>query len=188
MAAIQIELPHVLNHRIAPDAAARAIADVIVHLAVVHHRTPPLVKTAVVPAEPGRVRHCVALRDQMIRRQMPHDICAERHRHSRAGTHRPRPRRNAVVNEVSKVRRRIVRVWHANAQATCIVCDDAIAHQPPMLLQRGGQLGRINPVLRRQIRPDAIVLHHDARPIGEIGRIVQLNVRAGIHDLMFQPH
>ena len=51
--AIEVELPHVLAHRVPPHAAAGAIADVVVDLAVVDERAVPEVAVAAVAAARG---------------------------------------------------------------------------------------------------------------------------------------
>ncbi len=52
VAAVEVELPHVLAHGVTPGAAAGSIADMVVHLAVVDQRALP---TVLAPAVfPGR--------------------------------------------------------------------------------------------------------------------------------------
>ncbi len=46
MAAVEVELPHILPHRVPPDAPARPVADMVIDLAVVNQRSPPLVEVA----------------------------------------------------------------------------------------------------------------------------------------------
>ena len=68
VAAVEVEFPHVLAHRVAPHAAPGAVADVVVHLAVVHQRALPLVIVAAVSFIPRRVLDIGFFRDQVVHR------------------------------------------------------------------------------------------------------------------------
>ena len=68
MAAVEPELPHVLDHGVTPDPAPRPIPDVIVDAAVVNQRPAPLVIPAAIPFEPGRILDIASFADQMINR------------------------------------------------------------------------------------------------------------------------
>lgn len=45
VAAVEVELPHVLAHGVAPNAAARSEADVVIDAAIVHERARPEVSS-----------------------------------------------------------------------------------------------------------------------------------------------
>ena len=66
VAAVEVELPHILAHRVAPHAAPSAVADVVVNLAVVYERALPLVIVAPVFFIPRRVLDVGFFRDQMV--------------------------------------------------------------------------------------------------------------------------
>ena len=117
MSAVHVELPHILNHRVAPDAAARAEVDVIIDLAVVHERSKPGISVAGVTAEPRRRGDRVALADQVINGQSAHDVAGVVDHHSICPggprLHRTVPSRHAIINEIREIRLWVIRVGHA---------------------------------------------------------------------------
>ena len=121
VASIQVELPHVLRHRVAPHPATRPIANVIKHLAVIDERATPLIEIARVSAEPRGGRHRVAPADEMKRRQAAHHVAGEGLHHAirtrYAWLHGTRPARHAIVNKVGEVRLRIVGVRQPDGSA-----------------------------------------------------------------------
>ena len=184
VAAIQVKLPHVLYHRVAPDAPTRPVMHVVVHLPVVHQRAAPQIQVAAVTAEPGRVLHRASPADQMNGRQTLHHVCLERdvRRHTRA--HGAMPRRDAVVNEIGKVRLWIIGVGYSDAHSRLARGRDAIAHQAPVRLQRTGQHRRVNAVAGQVIAARSRVIHRYCRPVVRVGGVGQLNVTAGIDKLV----
>src|SRR5207247_4351994 len=52
VAAVQVELPHVLHHGVTPHPAARAVVDMVIHLTVRHQRPGPAIQIAAIAAEP----------------------------------------------------------------------------------------------------------------------------------------
>src|SRR5438552_3061312 len=64
--AIEGELPHVLAHRVAPDAAAGSIGDVVVNLPVIDEGSAPKIIRAGVLAVPGGVLNIGLLADEDV--------------------------------------------------------------------------------------------------------------------------
>src|SRR3954466_4480334 len=64
--AVEVELPHVLAHRVAPDAAAGSIVDVVVDFAVVNKSANPGIILAAVFVVPGGILHVGLLADEDV--------------------------------------------------------------------------------------------------------------------------
>ena len=141
VSAIEPELPRVFSHGITPYAASHAVANVVVHLAVIDERPEPqiIVAAILVVRSPGiptcRREHRTLFRHQLIHRQSIHFVRADGERGRYPGTNGPCPRRHAFVNEISEVRLRIVRVGDGNGRACRICGSDAVANQSAMRLQ-----------------------------------------------------
>src|SRR5512147_591195 len=78
VATVRIELPHVLDHGIAPDSATHPVANMVINLAVIHDRAAPLIKVSAVPAKPGGGGDGIALSYHLNDRQAGHVITADR--------------------------------------------------------------------------------------------------------------
>ncbi len=74
MASVEVELPHILAHGVSPDAAAGAVADVVINLAVVNHRSVPLIIAAAVSFCPCTSFYIRFLTDKVIYRDGVHYI------------------------------------------------------------------------------------------------------------------
>ena len=190
VSAVQVKLPHVLHHRVAPHAATGAVVDVVVHLSVVHERAGPLIKIAVITAEPGGGLDCAPLRQQEINRQSVHLAGWNREHRRGAGTHCAAPFGHAVVHEISKIRLRIVRVRRANGAATLVCGCDPIADEAPMRLQRARQRNRIDIVSGKFVSPRSVVTHCHTRPLVRVGRVVSEAhaARIGPGRIVFHDH
>ena len=190
--AIEIELPHVLAHRVTPHAAARTIANVIEHLAVIHQRAAPLIKIPAVAAEPRRRRHGVAFADEMKRRQPAHRIAGEALHHAirtcATRLHSTGPTRNAVVHEVSKVRLRVVGIRNTDRCPEGIRHCDAITNQPPVDLHRRRKNRGEHSITGSQVAQGTTVVHGQRNPVRgiRVRRIRQIDVGSRLHDLVLQ--
>ena len=198
VAAREAELHRVLAHRIAPHAATATEPDVIIDLAVHDHGAGPeiIVAAIFVVRQTGRPADgfgkLVALGEELIDRQAAHLLRVDREgraiRAAGPGLHRARPGRHAVVAEVGEVRLRVIGVGHADGARAGVGHRDAIANEPAMRLHRRGDLGGERVVADQQIAVRARIIHRDGNPVRQIrvGRIGQLDVVAGIHDLVFE--
>ena len=143
MALVEIELPHVLAHRVAPHPAARAIANVVVDAAIEYHRAGVFVLTASRLLLPSDVLDGLLSSDQMIGRHCPHHLRTEDHGRTAlrllgTGLDRAAPRGNAIVDKKGEVRNRIGESGCPIGAALRIHGHNPIPHQPPMRLQRTG--------------------------------------------------
>ena len=180
---VEVELPHVLAHRIAPHAAACPVADVIVHLAVVNQRAFPLVIVAAVLFVPCRGFDVVFLGDQVV----------DRHAGQRlgwvfddlaAGTRAPFPTGDAVVAKVGKVGRRIVGVGRGDRLAKRGPDCHPVADEVAMLLNGLGHLRAEDAVPGLGVARLAKVVHRQGLPVLLIGGIVNVDVATWANDLI----
>ena len=82
---IEVEFPHILAHRITPNATACTIVDVIVNDSVINHGAFPQIITSAVSTSAGRIGNILridlglASRDQLIDRNTVEHIAGLRH-------------------------------------------------------------------------------------------------------------
>src|SRR5205823_4896180 len=79
MALVEIELPHVLPHRVAPDAAAGAEADMVIDLAIEDKRAGVFVFLASSLFPPGGILNRSGFADKVIRLHRSHNARSEAH-------------------------------------------------------------------------------------------------------------
>jgi hypothetical protein len=121
----------------------------------------------------------------MKSRNRTHRFGAVRHLRHHTRANGTRPRGNAVIHKIGKVRLRIVRIWHPNAGALRIVCRQAITHQRTMLLLVGRNPRRIHTISGQSIPSGAVVRHRHRRP-RRVRRIRLGNIRPRTHRLILE--
>ena len=188
MSPSEVELPHVLAHRVAPDPAAGTVLDVVVDFSVVDESAAPFVVAAGVVLEPGCSLDIRLLADKMIDGQTAHDICAVFDDGSRAGPDGAAPGGDAIVDEICEVRLRIITVRHHKTQLATVHYQDAVAHQPAMSLQRTWQLNRVNVVAGLFIGDESVIAHRDVRPVCAVPQILDIYIAAGLDNLILQSY
>ena len=140
LAAIEIDLPHVLAHGVTPLATARPEAHVIVDLAVIRHKSAGVIvflAGRVIPElrllEPGRIFNRRFLTDELIHRQTPHYIrpISHRFRFRVRRIDRSAPGRHSIINEIGKIAGRLF----CRRRDDSVIHRDPVTHQPAMRLQ-----------------------------------------------------
>ena len=184
--AVEGKLPHVLAHRIAPDAAAGSIGDVVVDFAVVYEGSSPEIFRAGVLAVPRGILNIGLLADEDVIRHRVHQRAAVGHGVGDAGLGGAGPGGGAVVNEVGEIGLLIIRVRRGDRCAKRIGGADAIANQSAIHLKTGGHDCCVNAIAGGDVAVSAVIEHGERCPGGVVSGIGDGDVAAGIDELILQ--
>ena len=194
VAAVEVELPHVLAHRVAPDPTAGAEADVVVDDTVVDQGALPEVVAATVLAGGGiGNRLCadvvVASGDELI----DGDFTLEWGKGVEVvGNVRGGGRglagviRNAVVDEIGEVWLRIVGVRGGDGMGRAVSGGEAVADETAVGLDARGDDGGENVVACEGIAVGAVVAHGKRGPARLVAGIGDFDVIARLDDLIIE--
>ena len=136
MPAVEVKFPHILTHGVSPDAAAGAVADVVVYFPIVNERAVPFIIVAPVSLTPDTIFDVRIFAGKMINGQTAHDIRALRDYGTHSRLDGSIPWGDTVVDKISKIRLRVVHVRYHKAESDVIGDRDTVAQQPAMGLNR----------------------------------------------------
>ncbi len=184
--ALEIDLGHILAHRVAPDSTSGTVADVVVDVAVIDESSPPLIIAAPVLGQPRAVLDVALLADQVVDGQAAHHFGGILDDGRDAGLHRPAPGGYAIVDEIGKIRLRVIVVRHRDRIAEAIRYGDPVADQAAVHLHAGRNLHGVDIVQGPRIAAQAIIMHGDGGPPVRVLGVKACDVGTGIHDLVLQ--